>query len=389
MKTIVAIIMFFVVIGALATGWIFFASNQREKKIAQMISASHKSLEAKDYQNALAVSNMVIEKYRVRENLPALLAIRARAFEGLGQKNEALEQWKTIRKDFPKSEQVAEATIGVANAELENGSTESVDAAYELYREIEAKYPGKPIYYDALLGFAKIDLKDGQLVSAQKTLNRLLEEAPNHPRRSEIEDTLGKVNIELFHSQIPGEGESIHEIVKGDTLAGLQKKYKVNYQLIQVVNGIDDPKKLRLGQKLKIPNIDLSIQVDKAANTLTLLNHGKFFKKYKVRTGENETQTPTGSFKILDKVKDPKWEHDGKVIPPGDPANELGSRWMAFSGRSLGIHEAIDPSTIGTYSSNGCVGMLRQDVEELYDLVPLGTPVTITGQRQQPRKRGA
>jgi lipoprotein-anchoring transpeptidase ErfK/SrfK len=48
---------------------------------------------------------------------------------------------------------------------------------------------------------------------------------------------------------------------------------------------------------------------------------------------------------------------------------------------SLGIHEAIEPASIGTYSSHGCVGMLKQDVEELYDLVPLRTPVKVMGQK--------
>lgn len=389
MKTIIAIVTFVLIAAGLGTGWVVFASNKREERVAKMIAASEQSLQTKDFQGALNLSNAIIEKYRVKDKLPIIMATRARAYEGLGQKQEALEQWKTLRKDFPNSEHAADAAIAVAMAELDSGGEAGVDKAHEIFREIEAKYQDKPVYYDALLGFARIDVKDGQLVSAQQTLYRLLEQAPNHPRRGEIEDMLGKVNLDLFRSDIPLEGEAIHEIVKGDTLAGLQKKYKVNYEVIQLVNGIDDPKKLRLGQKIKIPNIKFSIEVDKANNTLTLLNHGKFFKKYRVRTGENDMQTPSGNFTITDKVKDPVWDHDGKKIPAGDPANELGSRWMAFSGRSLGIHEAIDPGTIGTYSSNGCVGMLRQDVEELYDLVPIRTPVTISGQRQQPRKRGA
>jgi len=389
MKTLIAIVTFVLVVGGLGAGWMYYASGKREEKIAQIIQVSEKNLASGDYQQALALSNAVIEKYRLREQLPQVMAIRARAYEGMGQRNEAVEQWKVLRKDFPASTHAPDAIIGIAHAELDKGTPEGVDAAHELFREIESKYPGQPAYYEALLGFARIDLKDGQLLSAQKTLYRLLEEAPNHPRRGMIEDLLGKTNIQLFRSSIPQEGESIHEIVKGDTLAGLQKKYKVNYELIQLVNGIDDPRRLRLGQKVKIPNINFSIEVDKANNTLTLLNHGKFFKKYRVRTGENDGQTPTGQFKVIDKVKDPVWDHDGTKIPAGDPANELGSRWMAFSGRTLGIHEAIDPGTIGTYSSNGCVGMLKQDVEELYDLVPMGTPVTISGQREQPRRRGA
>ena len=35
---------------------------------------------------------------------------------------------------------------------------------------------------------------------------------------------------------------------------------------------------------------------------------------------------------------------------------------MGFEGSNLGIHEAIDPSTVGTYSSNGCVGLAREAI---------------------------
>lgn len=389
MKTIIAILTFVIVVAGLATGWVVLASKKRDEKIAEMVQASQTSLEESDYATALALSNEVIEKYRVREDLPRLMAIRARAYEGLGQGAEALDEWNTLRAEFPDSAFTPDATIAVGFAELAKGTPDAVNSAYETFRQVEQKWPGTEAYYDALLGFARIDLLDGNLESAQKTLARLIEEAPDHPRRSEIEDSLGKVNLQLLHSPIPLEGETIHEVASGDTLVALGRQYNVNYELIMMVNGIDDPRRLTVGKKIKIPNLDFSIVVDKTGNTLTLLNHGRFFKKYRVRTGESDRQTPNGQYKILDKVKDPVWDHDGRRIPAGDPENELGSRWMAFSGRTLGIHEAIDPSTIGTYSSNGCVGMRREDVEELYDLVPMGTPVTIAGQRQPARKRGA
>ena len=77
----------------------------------------------------------------------------------------------------------------------------------------------------------------------------------------------------------------------------------------------------------------------------------------------------------------PTWHNpqDGREYPPGDPQNELGTRWMAFQGNILGIHGTIAPETIGEYASNGCVGMLMEDAEELFDLVPTGTTITITG----------
>jgi lipoprotein-anchoring transpeptidase ErfK/SrfK len=45
--------------------------------------------------------------------------------------------------------------------------------------------------------------------------------------------------------------------------------------------------------------------------------------------------------------------------------------------RGYGIHGTWDESTIGKSESAGCIRMKNRDVEELYVLLPPGTPVTI------------
>ena len=70
-------------------------------------------------------------------------------------------------------------------------------------------------------------------------------------------------------------------------------------------------------------------------------------------------------------------------IPPCDPANELGTRWMPFVTeedglpRDLGIHGTPYPETVGRYSSKGCARLRMDEVEELYDLVVRSTPVDV------------
>jgi lipoprotein-anchoring transpeptidase ErfK/SrfK len=150
------------------------------------------------------------------------------------------------------------------------------------------------------------------------------------------------------------------------------------------INGIQDPRRLSIGRRIKIPKLDLSIMVDKTKNTLTLYNDDRFFKRYDARTGAYDYMTPNGEFTIQSKTEHPTWTDPktGRRYPPEDPENQLGVRWMAFDEpRGLGIHEAVDPETVGTYSSNGCIGLRRADVIELYNLVGRGTPLKIVGQR--------
>ena len=75
----------------------------------------------------------------------------------------------------------------------------------------------------------------------------------------------------------------------------------------------------------------------------------------------------------------PAWsdEGGGPVIPGGSPRNPMGAAALGLDRGNYAIHGTNDPSSIGGYVSHGCIRMHIPDVEELYDEVPLGTPVYI------------
>jgi lipoprotein-anchoring transpeptidase ErfK/SrfK len=50
---------------------------------------------------------------------------------------------------------------------------------------------------------------------------------------------------------------------------------------------------------------------------------------------------------------------------------------MRLDRGALVIHGTPQPWSIGHRSSHGCIRMRRVDVEHLYDIVPVGTPVFI------------
>ncbi|MDJ0629695.1 MAG: L,D-transpeptidase [Rhodobacter sp.] len=66
---------------------------------------------------------------------------------------------------------------------------------------------------------------------------------------------------------------------------------------------------------------------------------------------------------------------------PGGPNNPLGARalYLYRDGRDTyyRIHGTTDPSSIGRSVSNGCIRMLNEHVEDLYERVPIGTVVTV------------
>lgn len=118
------------------------------------------------------------------------------------------------------------------------------------------------------------------------------------------------------------------------------------------------------------------IVIDIPRYSLTLFNGTEKVKTYPIAVGKPATQTPTGSYSIINKAVNPTWHPNSRnPVPPG-PANPLGIRWMGFY-RGYGVHGNNDPSSVGKSISKGCIRMYNYDVSELYSIVDIGTPVDV------------
>jgi lipoprotein-anchoring transpeptidase ErfK/SrfK len=222
-------------------------------------------------------------------------------------------------------------------------------------------------------------VSQGDLLEARESYRKALENAQERadPANAEkAQESLDNLNVRILFSGIMTPDSETYVVRKGDNLIRIAKKFNTTTGLITRSNNLKGSI-LRVGQKLKISKAQFSIVVDKSQNILTLKSNGEIFKTYRVSTGKNMT-TPTGTFRIINKIIDPSWFPSGKkMVPAGDPENVLGSRWMGISSPSYGIHGTIDPASIGQNVTEGCVRMKNPDVEELYTIVPEGTEVVI------------
>ena len=126
------------------------------------------------------------------------------------------------------------------------------------------------------------------------------------------------------------------------------------------------------------------ILISRETFTLRLYKRLKLVRSYPIAVGRAGLETPAGFYRIDDKQVDPSWHVPlsawagalaGKVIPPG-PDDPIKARWLGFYD-GAGIHGTDDLASIGTAASHGCVRMSIPDVEELYNLVPLHTPLYV------------
>src|SRR5712672_3156275 len=107
--------------------------------------------------------------------------------------------------------------------------------------------------------------------------------------------------------------------------------------------------------------------------------------RYGVRVGRDGF-TWTGVQKISRKAEWPDWHPPTEMIErqpylprfmAGGPGNPLGARAMYLGSTVFRIHGTNQPSTIGKFVSSGCIGMLNEDVSDLFDRVKVGTRVVV------------
>ena len=127
------------------------------------------------------------------------------------------------------------------------------------------------------------------------------------------------------------------------------------------------------------------IHLDLRQRRISVIRDGQPLGYWPVAIGDPSTPTPTGLYQVESKLENPQYQRtkSGKVHPVTGPASPLGHRWIGFlqqGPNQFGIHGTPWPHWVKIRAavSNGCVRMLNADVQKLYELVEVGTPLVIT-----------
>ncbi|QNI54281.1 L/D-transpeptidase catalytic domain protein [Synechococcus sp. BIOS-E4-1] len=147
-----------------------------------------------------------------------------------------------------------------------------------------------------------------------------------------------------------------------------------------------------------LQRLGLQLVLDRQHRQLLVLHDGVLTRRFPAAVGTVGWETPAGRFRVMQKVKKPVWTHpvNGKKLGPEDETNPLGSRWIGFyrdcKGREgwdgeqyldidgctvAGFHGTPYRWTVGRAVSHGCVRLYEENVQEVFELVRVGTPVTV------------
>lgn len=228
----------------------------------------------------------------------------------------------------------------------------------------------------ASLDEARKAQSEGNLLEAREFALAVWNTTTDPAVKAEAEAILNVVGIELVMTPRPMPDKVDYVVQPGDSLDKIAKKFDTTVELVRISNNIKGSM-IRVGDRLRVFQGKFSIDVSKSENELVLYLNDQFFKRYKVGTGQFN-KTPVGDFLINDRIAQPTWwRPDGKAIPFGDKENLLGTHWLSINVKGYGLHGTWEPETIGYQLSAGCVRMHNEDIEQLFNLLALGTPVSI------------
>lgn len=215
----------------------------------------------------------------------------------------------------------------------------------------------------------------GKLLDAKKLYIQAMAECQDFSKLNEIKKKLEDVNMKILFSPVLDEHSVEYVVLPNDALVKIAKKFNTTVELIKLANNLASDI-IKVGEKLKIDTSKFSVAIDKSQNVLFLKRGDEVIRTYIVSTGKDNS-SPVGTFKIENKLVSPTWFKTGAIIAPDSPENILGSRWLGFDLKGYGIHGTTEPENLGKQVTLGCVRMKNEEVEELFDVIPVGTEVTI------------
>ncbi|HVM59551.1 MAG TPA: L,D-transpeptidase family protein [Verrucomicrobiae bacterium] len=266
---------------------------------------------------------------------------------------------------LPRSDSSATATASQTSTVVAVASTDAIASV--------SRPPAPPVADSDPYQRARELLSEGKLADARALLQP---SADDGSAPDKTLDLLSEIDTKILFSPAPADEKTNYTIEAGDSLGKLAQKFGTTVDLIKKSNNLTRDL-IRVGDRLRIYQGHFAVTVNKTTNELRLTDNGRFFKRYRVGTGEY-SKTPVGEFKVTTRIANPPWwRADGKTIPFGDPENILGTRWLGLNVPGYGIHGTWDTNSIGKQATAGCIRLLNDDIEELYTILPVGTTMVI------------
>ena len=214
-------------------------------------------------------------------------------------------------------------------------------------------------------------------------------------RRPAVAAVEGELNGDL-RGDLIGERQ-VHVVAEGETLLDIARRYDVGFIELRAANQGLDAWIPPVGTRVVLPTEHVLPDAPHRGIVVNLAELRLYYfpesdgaaVTYPIGIGREGWETPLGRTRIVRKRRDPAWYPPASiraekpnlpgVVPPG-PDNPLGRFALDLALENYLLHGTNKPNGVGRRVSHGCIRLYPNDIAQLFDAVPVGTPVDIVNQ---------
>ena len=188
-----------------------------------------------------------------------------------------------------------------------------------------------------------------------------------------------------------------HTVTEGAVFADIARRADVGYTTLVTANPGIDPWQPGVGSRLRIPALHILPDAPHRGIVLNLGQYLLFYYPpgggrvlaYPIGIGVIGWKTPFGATRVVRKQADPVWYPPPSIraqrpelpaVFPAGPDNPLGAFALYLGWKNYLIHGTNKPDGVGRNVSHGCIHLYPEDIQQLFSLVPVGTPVQVVDQ---------
>lgn len=128
--------------------------------------------------------------------------------------------------------------------------------------------------------------KSGKLVPARDALYTFIEQYPESTKAPEAKDLIGELNRQIYLTPFPSPDRQVYIVKPGDVIDRVARHMKTSGEMILRANNLHANTNkgviLQIGQKLSVPQLELSLVISRKQDRVIVLNRGRFFSWYPV-----------------------------------------------------------------------------------------------------------
>jgi LysM repeat protein len=224
--------------------------------------------------------------------------------------------------------------------------------------------------------------QQGDLLAARAAFESFLEHNPQSSKLEEAKERLGGINTDLFFSPQPLPEKQVYVVRPGDVLNKVARITKTTPELLMRANNLQGTM-LRINQQLHYTPAEFSLLINRKTKKVTLLNRGRFFKQYPIRSLPKMANPKKPAVapsrlqgRVLEKIA---WGASGGRVIFTDKEFVGATHWISLSIAGHTLYAEPDPQSGKRINKppTGGIGIAPEAAAELAVLLTKGNPVTI------------